>query len=72
VPWRFLFFDDEVKGLVRGTDLTKGVSAKKKMQYALDLDRLKELLTQIHGYQIAITLLTTSKVRYLFVSNIPA
>jgi hypothetical protein len=59
VPWRFLFFDDEVEGLVRGADLTKGVSTKKKMQYALDPDRLKELLTQIRGQQIAITLLTT-------------
>jgi hypothetical protein len=52
--------DDEVQGLVQGADLTEGVSAKKKMQYALDPDRLKELLTQIRGQQIAITLLLTT------------
>jgi hypothetical protein len=51
---------EEIHHFIKGTDLSKSLSGKRKMRCALDQDRLKELLTQIRGQRIAMTLLLTT------------
>lgn len=53
----FSVIDKEVQGLVDGLNPTKGLSGKKRIQFILEQDRLKELLTQVRGQQTSLTLL---------------